>query len=652
MVTAAPPRDMTKGAQLLGRGLAALRGASPVICFFLASFGLIYWLFGLQYVMVVSVVTVFFQGWHKKGGTSLGRYLRLLIIGSLLNLLAYCSASGLAACILLNLTVPFVLVLTQSSQFNPKGYFSYAMIFVFLSLIPPAGWRELGIQLVAFGLCVGLLAAALALYSRLARPNAMPLTLARILRELADLIPLLTRSEGQKELEARFFRLLEQVHQLSYHQKVFITHSRDNQIHDMASTLVQRVSYMVADHEWREELDPARIRALEELAAFLNETAGCLEGPQQKAQVARARQLLEEMDLPEGRVRIFCRSQLHMLVLLLTTLNQPPAPNRLLPPIRGRDLLYRLARRCSLESFEMRFAMRMSITMTASFVLSYLLPVTHSYWIPLNAFLLLQPSCEESSYRMMTRPVGTVIGCCVEFFAYGLLDGMGARLVFALVMISFMYCATPGTWYQPIFSNCYALTLAAMTMNETTAITLRLLYLGVALLVVFVVNRFFFPIRQKTQFQRNFKALFRLHNDYWDILRQGLVQITSLTVSCEILTHFHTLYQACNAYLARIPNDPQSEPMRQVLLTLWHMFSELEQLHYLVRTGRVAPEEGRALESLIAAIQRQLYPIISYEDLATLARDLPYADADVIYVLREYIAHAESLLQYQQVIPF
>ena len=62
MVTAAPPRDMTKGAQLLGRGLAALRGASPVICFFLASFGLIYWLFGLQYVMVVSVVTVFFQG--------------------------------------------------------------------------------------------------------------------------------------------------------------------------------------------------------------------------------------------------------------------------------------------------------------------------------------------------------------------------------------------------------------------------------------------------------------------------------------------------------------------------------------------------------------------------------------------------------------
>ena len=380
--------------------------------------------------------------------------------------------------------------------------------------------------------------------------------------------------------------------------------------------------------------------------------SGRLEGPQREEQVARARVLLEEMHLREGRVRIFCRSVLHILILILTPLDTPSGPARLVPSLGGRALLHRLARRCSLESFEMRFAMRMSLTMTASCVLSYLLPVTHSYWIPLNAFLLLQPSCEDSSYRMMTRPVGTVIGCCVEFFAYALLGSMAARLGFALVMISLMYCATPGTWYQPIFSNCYALTLAAMTMNETTAITLRLLYLGVALLIVFTVNSFFFPIRQKTQFQQNMKALFRLHNDYWDILRQGLRQPTSLSVSCEILTHFHTLYQACSGYLSRNPEAPQSRAQGQVLLTLWHMFSELEQLHYLVRVGRVAPDERPALETLIAAIQRQLYPIISYEDLTALARDLPYAGADVVYVLGEYIGHAESLLAYRQAIPF
>ena len=156
--------------------------------------------------------------------------------------------------------------------------------------------------------------------------------------------------------------------------------------------------------------------------------------------------------------------------------------------------------RFSLESFETRVAMRVSAVMTISCIISYVLPVTHSYWIPLNAFLLIQPSCEESSYRMKTRPIGTLIGCCIEFLVHPFLPGVAGQLIFALVMISLMYCSTPGTWYHPIFSTCYALTLAGMTMNETTAITLRILFLMCAVLVVFVVNRFFFPVRREALF--------------------------------------------------------------------------------------------------------------------------------------------------------
>ena len=51
-------------------------------------------------------------------------------------------------------------------------------------------------------------------------------------------------------------------------------------------------------------------------------------------------------------------------------------------------------------------------------------------------------------------------------------------MAFALIMISLMYCSVPGTWYHPAFHTCYTLTLALMTLGETTAITLRLLYLA------------------------------------------------------------------------------------------------------------------------------------------------------------------------------
>ncbi len=629
----------------------AFRNAFPIILFFFTAFCTVYLFFGLSYVILVSIITVFFQGRYQQNN-SLWRYLRLLFLGTLLLLLAYLSSRSLMLCILLNILVPFVLVFTQSSQFNPKGYFSYAMLFVFLTLMPPTTPTELLTELVVFWFCVCLLTVSLWGYRYFFGVPSTPLTLDGTLSELAELIPLLIYPERQRELEQRFQQLLHDFHQLSYHQNFFSIQSRETQVHDMVATLVQRFSYLISDYEWRGELDQSRISALEELSAFLRETVPLLDTPAQARQLEAAQQLLNRMSIPEGRIRIFCRSLLHMLILLLRTRGALSQPPRAVHRISWGELLQQTRLRLSLESFEMRFAMRLSIVMALSCTISYVLPITHSYWIPLNAFLLLQPSCEDSSYRMKTRPIGTLIGCCIEFLVYPFLPSVGVQLLFALVMISLMYCSTPGTWYQPIFSTCYALTLTSMTLNEATAITLRIVYLGAAVILVFLVNRFFFPIRKEALFTHNIKALFSLHNRYWDIIRKGLSQDTELSVSCEILTHFHMLYEECVAYLKRASAFPLRNDLQTVLLTLWHMFSELEQMHYMVRAKRVDPEEKPAILDLISAIQKDLYPIIRYQDFTPLKEQIHCRDKDLAYLLHEYLGHAESLLQYKACIPF
>ena len=220
------------------------------------------------------------------------------------------------------------------------------------------------------------------------------------------------------------------------------------------------------------------------------------------------------------------------------------------------------------------------------------------------------------------------------------------------VFLSLMYCATPGTWNQPIFSTCYALTMASLTLDETIAITLRIVYLAAAVAIVFVVNRFFFPMRKETQFRYNFKALFRLNNSYWDIIRDGLSKETRLSVSNEILTYFHMIYQECAAYIQKNKSLPFREDREAVLLKLWHMFSELEQMHFLVRTKSILQEERKALIHLIDAIQEELYPIISYENFPAIRGELRYEEPEVVYVLEQYLKHAESLLAYKHCIPF
>lgn len=151
--------------RVVQRFVHAFQDACPVILFFLTSFLIVYRLFGLSYSILVSVLTVFFKTRYKKRDNTLASYGRLLVIGSCLIVLAYVSSLSLALRILFNLSVPFILVFTQSSQFNPKGYYSYAMLFVFLELIPPESIEELRMEIAIFCLGVAYLILAIRIYS-------------------------------------------------------------------------------------------------------------------------------------------------------------------------------------------------------------------------------------------------------------------------------------------------------------------------------------------------------------------------------------------------------------------------------------------------------------------------------------------------------
>lgn len=630
----------------------SLRATFPVILFFLTIFLSVYFLFGIHYAMMVSIITVFFKTRYKKNDNTMIRYIRLVLVGSLLVILAYVSSLHLWLCILLNIIVPFILVFTQSTQFKPKGYFSFAMIFIFLSLIPPENLAGLGRELMVFWFCVILLAVFIGgYYHFFARSSTQSLTLEYILCEISDMMFLLFQPEKKRDLERRFQNLLHDFNQKSYHQNFFSTRTKENQIYDMMNTLLQRFSYLITDEEWRKELDGEEILLLGRIATFLKETSADLSSSACEKQIEIAKMHLNRMIVPEGRIRIFCRSMLHMLILILRTRSRKMTAMERIHRVNWREIWQQIRTRFSLESFETRVAMRFSAVMTISCVISYLLPVTHSYWIPLNAFLLIQPSCEESSYRMRTRPIGTLIGCCIEFLIHPFLPGMIGQLIFALLMISFMYCATPGTWYHPIFSTCYALTLAGMTMNETTAITLRLMFLMCAVVVVFVVNRFFFPVRKDALFRYNIRALLRLNCSYWKMIGKGLEREMDLSVSGEILTYFHMIYEECIGYLKKHPGLPAYEGLRIVLLTLWHMFSELEQVHYLVSVGMVHPEEKEGARDFIAAIREALYPRLNNKEIVELRRQIHYQEPEINYVLNKYLLRAERLGRYRKCIP-
>ena len=156
---------------------------------------------------------------------------------------------------------------------------------------------------------------------------------------------------------------------------------------------------------------------------------------------------------------------------------------------------------------------------------------------------------------MVTRPVGTAIGCLLVHLVYPYLPGLPGVFVFSLAMIALMYCCTPGTWVHPIFSISFVLTMATLTVEKTEAIQLRLLYLAMAVALVLVVNRFLLPSRRDQQFTRNLRSLFYLQSVYWGVVGRSLREPVDPALFSKLLSQFHMVHHEASAYIAQLPPE-------------------------------------------------------------------------------------------------
>ena len=336
-------------------------------------------------------------------------------------LLAYAASLHLIACIAINLIVPFLLILIHSSQFSPKGYFAYTMLFCL------SGAAAAGRCPHSPGICRPLPRSRLSdrrmpfVPDVFQPPENREKEVRDSLMELACLLTQIADREIPSDAAAKMESLELKFQNYSYQShRLFSKSRRHSQIYDMLAILFQRAAYLVTDDSWHVELNGKHTQYLRRLSSFLGRAAGrfSLSTETIPPLTAEARELLDDMPLSNGRLRIFSRSFLHMLILLMQTLEQvlPQDVRHRRPPLsrRLKKFTEDLKCRCRLEAFEFRFALRCALVIAIGYVISMLLPLPRAYWLPINAFILIQPSMEESEHRMRTRPIGTVLGCLVE----------------------------------------------------------------------------------------------------------------------------------------------------------------------------------------------------------------------------------------------
>lgn len=580
--------------------------ALPVIVYFLVMFYTVILLYGTQYTMVVSLGTLVFQSNYKKKHSV--RSLVLLVLQQMfLAALAYIATWNLALTLILNLTVPFWLIFSKASQFNQLGYFSTLMPFTFLQLIP-LSWEEFLVQYQAMGLCCAMVFAAILIYPKLVRKKSGICTERQVMQLLGCI---LEKSLNHEELEddlKELFRLQRLLYQEAA-QKRGKTHivTTKGKLQYMFASLIQRTTYLVStqSHVLLPAAEEDRQLALM-MAEYMKEagTVDFLSGDRDATMhlETRGRELLH---MAEKRRDIFHRHVTTFFRMFLFILHQADIQEEGLLSEQwevpaGHRFRERLLARFRPDTFEMRFALRMSIVLMTGMVFNQLFPEGHSYWFVMNAFLLLRPMYEDSNYRMRTRFIGTAAGCLILSLILPFCESTGSHLLLAGIMVVCMYTATPGTIPHALFVTCFALTMTTLAIQETTAMLLRMAYVAASVLFVLVVNRFFFPTSMGSQFRYNFQMLFHMHHMYLRILEDSLTHPMDYWRICDAQIQYHLVHAQIRKDLPGAEKDEKDRAyFLKILEVTWCMASEVQQMFFLVKHKKRGADERRIMERYI-----------------------------------------------------
>lgn len=453
--------------------------ALPVIAFFLILFYSVIYLFGMQYTMIVSLVTVVFQVNYKKRNIPAGALAKLLVQQIFLLCLAYTATWNIILSLLLNLVVPFWLIFTKASQFNQLGYFSTLMTFTFMQFIP-AGRSGFITQFEAMVFCCIFVFITIRLY---------------------QYIKLLTEAEKENDIFhrhiANFFRMF-----------LFILHQ--SEIKDRGI-------------------------------------------------------LSEQWEVP--------------------------------PKHRFRE---KILARFRPDTFEMRFALRMSVVLMAGMTFNLLSKDSHSYWFVMNAFLLLRPMYEDSNYRMRTRFLGTAAGCVIVALILPFCNTMSSHLILAGIMVTCMYTATPGTIIHALFVTCFALSMTTLAIGETMAVFLRMAYIVSAVLFVLVINRFFFPTSLVSQVRYNLQLLFHMHHMYLRMLEDSLTNQLDYWRICDAQIQYHTALAQIRNDLPKVEKDEKDRSYYNRILNItWCMASEIQQMFFQIKHKKRGADARKIMEQYI-----------------------------------------------------
>lgn len=541
-------------------------------------------IFGATEVILVPFLVLLFI-LKSKEEFNFKRLLKIFSMLLLISVFSYLVNINIVLCVILNLLVPTIVVYLYTDRFTPKGYFVYIMAFVFLQLVPiefaglPRRFTALifGMVVVALGLFIN------ALKDR--RKNSYELAEYGLLN-LSNQINKLSKKEEliveKDELNKIIYKLNNLIYS-SRNYKYLVDSFGSNNYYFML--VFQKFQYVIKNiYMTYDDLKDSDILYLKELSELFKKISKEINEVDNTDLIKLLDSFVEEKYFTKEKIEQDIEYIINILKIALSNMTNSNFDNTKeewrIPKIAHK--IHGVKYNLKLDRFQFRFAVRLSVVLTVTFLISRVSGLNHSYWIPMSAFLMITPFYEDSAKRINHRILGTILGSILTFLLLNIIKTSNAHIIIIVIMTICMYSVIPSTWIMTSYTTCYGLTLATLAMDREEAIELRLVYILIAAIISILANKYILPNKSSYEFKLNVTNLIAIDRKMVLMLRKALENRSEFdsTYLKELLIRSNQINVDIKNYKKK--NEYEEAFYNNLLEINKQLIHEIQQISYLV----------------------------------------------------------------------
>lgn len=538
------------------------------------------WLFfGSYNIILAAFITVYFKMIYKET-FQIKKILKTYIVMLLMSLFSFLAGLNLGFSILVNLIVPFVLVYFSMDKFTPRVYYIYGMGFTFMQLLS-INIEELKIRLMALTYAFFIVGIFTFFYNRCIVKRNNIIFLKEKLRDVSKGLKkyvLLKEYGREKRILNKNIKELAQIIYTSRNYK-YLTTEYGKVLYNLMIFMKKIIYFLEKD-----KISTFSTKK-EEKILELGEILDFLTLDLKKENLFLVREKIKKYILTTEE-NIELKRLAELLGRIVEELLKSPKDRYLkewrVPNLSQKaDKVEKIFR---IDLFHNRFAIRLSVVLTMTFALTHFIPLQKSYWYPMSAFLMLMPYVEESKEKINLRILGTFGGIVL---AGGLMYISGSifyKILVVITMTFLMYTAPVTSWTMVMYATCYGLTLTTISFNLEDALFLRGLYVVLAVITVYLANKYIFPNTIENEFKKTIK-------EFFEVERMMIIEIRKSLKDRIEINNFRDLLLKYNLLVIEIENYSEKKSSRRYYSKLleisYNIVVELEEMRELLTQKKV-----------------------------------------------------------------